>query len=166
MVKKFLWFVFCLGIVVPGAWADNTPIKAPSAFTNPSEGWKILSEPPAGEYIGQIVPAPQTQSKDWNLVLRTKENYPCANAHVNALSVVNGDHLVVNIDQIKPVIQPNLCLNSLGPATYSLSMPSFNKPLTLDIVNGPNTDRYTVSLGNDGASVTTIRANFTVFLQQ
>jgi hypothetical protein len=125
---------------------------------------KEFYRPPAPSYVGEIVQRPEDGR--WDLILRTKNDYPCANAHVNAVSVVKGDRVTVNIDKRKPVIQPSLCLTPPGPASYSLAMPAFNRPLELDIIQGENRDYYSLSVASGRASVATLHAGFTFFLRK
>lgn len=146
----------------PAALAEGTQGQ-PGVFTPaPVPALKIPQQP--AEYVGQVSRSAADPRK-WDLLLRTKQDYSCSNAYVNARSVISGDHVVVHIDKTRPVIQPNICLTALGPATYSLALPALNQPLRLDISDGSHKDRYSIVFESGGASVNTLHAGFTFFLR-
>jgi len=121
----------------------------------------------------QVVLAPKSGKNDLrnfvphNLRPHTTEDFNCSNAHINALSIVDGDHVTVNIDKPKLLLQPSVCMTSFAPATFWATLPTFGKALKLDFVNNAHADRYSynVSLSTKGASENTIRASLVFHLQ-
>ncbi|HUY68393.1 MAG TPA: hypothetical protein VMV79_03735 [Alphaproteobacteria bacterium] len=149
-------------LLAANAWAD-TKQGAPSPFAAEGENQNgFLAKENDVLYVGRV--APTSQTKQWDLLLQTKKSYSCSNTHINAVTVVNSGHVTVNIDQAKPVLEPELCVTSFTPATLSIALPTLDRPLTLDIVNGHNDDRYKISLEANVASVNTVHARFTLFL--
>jgi hypothetical protein len=162
MLNKYLLILAGLVLLASdGRAQDAQNHTAPPVLQNPKPGYSIADQ---AQYVGQLIKDPQASR--WKLLLKTNENYPCSNAHINALSIVNDDKIIVHIDKIKPVIQPNFCVTSYAPAIFSLSLPTPNKPLTLDISNGHENDRYKISFKANVASVSTVRAAFTYFLDE
>jgi hypothetical protein len=151
-------------MLASAAWADS-PLSpaAPPGFESPKPQ-PYSSKDADTIYVGQIVQNPQTgKNGGWNLKLETADDSLCSNAHINAVSAVNGDHVTVDINKTRPILQPSVCMTNFAPATFWTSLPAFGKPLTLDIVNGENDDRYKITFATNGASVTTIHAGFTIF---
>lgn len=155
-----MFFVLC---VLPASSVSAEDAKAPQGpfVIQPPKSEPFSASDPAVKYIGHIT---QDGGK-WNLRLQTRDEYRCSNAEINAVSVVKGDRVSINIDKRNPIKQPSLCIFSDQPATFVVSLPAFDKPLTLDIRDGNNQDRYKITLDTSGSSVNTVRAGFTFFLQ-
>lgn len=149
-------------LLASSASGDNPPVLTPSLnFEIPKSDGYTLNDPNT-LYIGEIDSSQQDGKKNWNLRLQTADDQLCANAHINAVSYVNGDHVTVSINKTKPLLQPSVCVTNFSPATFWTTLPAFGKPLTIDIVNGGKDDRYKVTLATNGGSVNVIHASFTI----
>ncbi|MFH4968140.1 hypothetical protein V8G61_08040 [Gaetbulibacter sp. M240] len=132
----------------------------------------LITDPDYAEYITEnaidteinfmaeeIYTTNESQEPVLKLKLISSKIYPCINYQLSTTEFINGNELIVRFEQI---IEPDICLTALGPATASIDLPENISKLTF--LNGIVIDKYSVAINEQKISVTLIENKFTTSL--
>lgn len=75
------------------------------------------------------------------LYFKTATSYPCINYGISICSIFENNELILRFDSI---IQSNICLTAIGPATAYIDLPSSAERLVL--LNGNSVDKYELDI--------------------
>lgn len=104
----------------------------------------------------EIYSTNETQEPLLKLKLITSEIFPCINYGISTTEFMNGSELIVRFEEI---IEPELCLTAIGPATSYIELPQNTNKVTF--LNGNIIDKYSIEINQQKISITLIENNFT-----
>ena len=128
----------------------------------------LVTDPNYAEYITEhiidteinfmaeeIYTTNQAQEPVLKLKLISSKIYPCINYQLSTTEFINGNELIVRFEQI---IEPEVCLTAIGPATSYIELSENISKLTF--LNGNAVDTYDLNINEQKISVTPVVFNF------
>lgn len=100
-----------------------------------------------------------SETPDLKLKLITEEIYPCINYNIITDQSIEKNELRI---RMKEISNPGICLTAIGPATAYIDLPE--NITEISFINGPTTDKYSITITREKISIDPIESNFTNLL--
>ncbi|WP_027078035.1 hypothetical protein [Maribacter antarcticus] len=155
-MKKLLIFTLIVFTIL-SCNSDNDEVQNDSDYAEYIVDNSIESE--INFMPEEIYTTNETQEPVLKLKLITSEIFPCINYGLSTTEFINGNELIVRFNQI---IEPELCLTAIGPATSYIELPQNTNKVTF--INGSIIDKYSIEINEQKISITLIENNFTTSL--
>ena len=137
-MKKILIFTL-IGFTFLGCNSDNDDVLNDSDYAEYIIENSIDTE--INFMVKEIYTTNEAQEPVLNLKLITSETFPCINYGLTTTEFINGNELIVRFEQI---IEPELCLTAIGPATSYIELPENINKITF--LNGSVIDKYFIKI--------------------